>query len=137
MIAGTSGRNYEISMDRTLWVLIISNVLMTSFAQIILKGGMSTPAVTHGLADGLRWASIPAVATSPLVLLGMFMYFGSALIWLIVLSRIEVSLAYPFVGLGFLLTMVLGWAIYGDSLSLMRVAGTLMIAAGVAMLARS
>ena len=124
-------------MDRTLWLLIIANVLMTSLAQIVLKGGMSTPAVVQGLADGLRWSSVITVAASPLVILGMFMYFGSALVWLLVLSRIEVSLAYPFVGLGFVITMVLGWAIYGDSLSLMRLAGTLMIASGVALLARS
>jgi multidrug transporter EmrE-like cation transporter len=50
---------------------------------------------------------------------------------------VQVSLAYPFVGLGFVLTMLLGWAIHGDSLSVARVAGTLIISLGVVILARS
>jgi multidrug transporter EmrE-like cation transporter len=50
---------------------------------------------------------------------------------------VEVSLAYPFVGLGFVITMLLGWWIHGDTLSLMRVGGTVLIAVGVAVLAHS
>ena len=125
------------SMNKTLWLLIISNVLLTSLAQIVLKAGMSNPAVLQGLAGGLRWPTAITVASNPMVMLGLAMYFGAAVIWLLVLARIEVSLAYPFVGLGFILTMLLGWWIHGDTLSTARVVGTMMIACGVAVLARS
>ena len=124
-------------MTKNVLLLILVNVLMTSFAQIVLKAGMSTPTVTRSLAEGFRWSVAPGVLASPLVLLGLGMYFGAALVWLIVLSKIEVSLAYPFVGLGFVITMLFGWTFFGDSMSAARVGGTLMIAAGVAVLARS
>jgi drug/metabolite transporter (DMT)-like permease len=67
----------------------------------------------------------------------MCLYVGGALVWLVVLTRVEVSLAYPFVAMGFVLTLILGWWLQGDSIGLMRVAGTLLIAAGVVLVARS
>ena len=60
----------------------------------------------------------------------------SAAIWLLVLARVEVSFAYPFVGIGFIVTMVLGWWLMGDSIGLQRLAGTLLITAGVVLIAR-
>ena len=68
--------------------------------------------------------------------MGLTLYFLSAVVWLLVLSRVEVSFAYPFVGIGFILTMLLGWLAMGDTMSLARVAGTLLIAGGVVLIAR-
>jgi multidrug transporter EmrE-like cation transporter len=67
----------------------------------------------------------------------LLIYFLSAGVWLFVLARVDVSLAYPFVGLGFILTMLLGWGMRGEILSVHRVAGTALIVAGVVLLARS
>lgn len=47
------------------------------------------------------------------------------------LARLDVSMAYPFVGLGFILTMLLVFFVLGESLSTMRIVGTLLITAGV------
>lgn len=124
-------------MDRSLILLILSNVALTSVAQIVLKAGMSAEPVARSFATGEKWTMVMATATNPLVLIGLAMYVAGAAVWLVVLSRMEVSLAYPFVGLGFVVTMVLGWQIHGDNLSASRLAGTLLIAGGVAMLARS
>ena len=89
------------------------------------------------LAEGLRLPSLVTVLLHPWVFLGLAMYGGAALVWLLVLSRIEVSLAYPFVGLGFLVTMVLAWLFLGETVSVPRIAGTLLIAAGIVVLART
>ena len=48
----------------------------------------------------------------------------------------DVSFAYPFVGIGFILTMLMGWLALGDLMSPSRVVGTLLIAAGVVLIAR-
>lgn len=124
-------------MNKTVALLILTNVLLTSVAQILLKGGMSAPAVVRGLAEGFRWSTVAVVAGNPLVATGLAMYFLSAVVWLVVLSRVQVSLAYPFIGAGFVVTMLLAWFIYGETLTSARVAGTLLIAIGVAVLARS
>jgi len=124
-------------MDRSVLILILINVLLTSFAQIVLKAGMSTQAVLGSVGGGFRLASFGTIFTSPYVILGLVMYFASAFIWLIVLSKVEVSLAYPFVGLGFIVTMVLGALVHGDAVGFMRILGTLLVAVGVVVLARS
>ena len=122
-------------MNRSTVLLILANVAMTSFAQIILKHGMSSPEVARLLAGGVRLSGVAGVLLHPWVALGLVLYFAAAVVWLLVLSRVDVSLAYPFVGLGFVVTMFLAWAILGEAVTPMRAAGTLLIAAGVALLA--
>jgi drug/metabolite transporter (DMT)-like permease len=124
-------------MTTHVLLLILTSVSLTSFAQIVLKAGMSDTTVLNALDAGMGWPAVWSIATQPLVVGGLLLYFGAAFVWLLVLARVQVSLAYPFVGLGFVLTMLLGWAIHGDSLSVARVAGTLIISLGVVILARS
>ncbi|MCC5869647.1 MAG: hypothetical protein JJU27_14195 [Gammaproteobacteria bacterium] len=124
-------------MDRTVGILLALNIVLTSSAQIVLKAGMSNPYVLAQLSSGLKLSAVPAILTNWLVLTGLAVYFASAFIWLLILSKVEVSLAYPFVGVGFVLTMILAAMIHGDQLTGARVAGTLFIAVGVAVLARS
>jgi hypothetical protein len=109
-------------MDRSTFTAVMISVLLGAFAQIILKAGMSAPATVNALSKGTTWSFVQSTASSPLVWIGLACYGGAALVWLIVLARVEVSLAYPLVGLGFVVTMILG--------------GTLLIAAGVALISR-
>lgn len=118
-------------------MLVLANVAMTSLAQIVLKAGMSAPDVVRALAGGFRLPALVTVFLHPWVVIGLTLYAGAALVWLLVLAKVDVSLAYPFVGLGFVVTMVLAWAFMGESVSATRIAGTLLITAGVVVLARS
>lgn len=122
-------------MTRSTVLLILANVAMTSLAQIILKFGMSSPEVARALSGGIRLSGVASALFHPWVISGLVLYFAAALVWLLVLSKVDVSLAYPFVGLGFVITMALAWAFLGEAVTATRVAGTLLIAAGVALLA--
>lgn len=124
-------------MNRSTLVLILANVVMTSLAQIVLKAGMSAPDVVRALSGGLRLPALATVFLHPWVIIGLALYAGAAVVWLLVLAKVDVSLAYPFVGLGFVVTMVLAWAFIGETVSATRIAGTLLIVAGVVVLARS
>lgn len=124
-------------MDRSVFMLVLASVLMSAFAQIALKSGMSTPAVAAASAEGLTWLMVRTVAVSPFVLLGLFLYFASAAVWLLVLARVDVGLAYPFVGLGFVVTVLLAWGLRGEEPTAGRIAGALIICLGVVVLARS
>ena len=124
-------------MNRSTLMLILANVIMTSLAQIVLKAGMSAPDVVRALSGGLRLPALVTVFLHPWVIIGLTLYVGAAVVWLLVLAKIDVSLAYPFVGLGFVVTMVLAWAFIGETVSATRIAGTLLIVAGVVVLARS
>jgi multidrug transporter EmrE-like cation transporter len=124
-------------MNRASLLAVLLSVSLGVGAQLLLKAGVSTPAVTQALATGQRTGMLLSFALSPLVWLGLFVYGTSAIVWLFVLAKVDVGLAYPFVGLGFVLTMLLGWMLYGEALSVARVLGALLIVAGVVVLARS
>jgi drug/metabolite transporter (DMT)-like permease len=124
-------------VNRSTLLLIVANVAMTSFAQIVLKAGMGAPDVVRALAAEARLPAMLTVLLHPWIVVGLSLYAGAALVWLLVLSKVEVSLAYPFVGLGFVVTMGLAWAFLGEAISVGRVTGTLMIAAGIVVLAKT
>lgn len=123
-------------MNKYVILLIALSVLLSAFAQIALKAGMSSVSVLQALQATPGIPAVRVIITNIFVLVGLSLYFASAAVWLLVLARVDVSLAYPFVGLGFIVTMLLAWLIHGEALSLAKVAGTLLIACGVIVLAR-
>lgn len=121
-------------MNPKVLMLIFASVTLSSLAQVVLKLGMATPAMRGpfaGFAPAL-WA----MGSNPLLLGGMAMYGLGALAWLGVLARAEVSAAYPFVGLGFVLTMGLGAWFFGEPITPSRALGTALIVGGVVLVAR-
>jgi drug/metabolite transporter (DMT)-like permease len=72
-----------------------------------------------------------------MVVVGLGLYGVGAILWLFVLGRAPLSLAYPFVGTGFILTMLAGAYCLNESLSGGRICGTLLIATGCVLVARS
>jgi len=115
---------------------ILLSVLLSSLAQIILKAGMSSASVLQALHLSPGLPAIRAIATNYFVIGGLGLYFASAVVWLFVLAKVDVSIAYPFVGLGFVLTMLLAYFVFGEALSLLKIAGTILIASGIVLLAR-
>lgn len=72
-----------------------------------------------------------AVLGSPGVWLGLVVYGLSAVLWLFVLARVDLSVAYSFVSLGFLLVMALGAILFGEPITWMKVLGTMLVALGI------
>jgi multidrug transporter EmrE-like cation transporter len=74
---------------------------------------------------------------TPGVMVGLALYGFGTLLWLTALARVDVSQAYPFVGLGFVLTAILGYLIFGDPLTPQRIAGILVVMGGIWLVAQS
>jgi multidrug transporter EmrE-like cation transporter len=68
---------------------------------------------------------------------GLFAYVASAGVWLYVLSQLEVSKAYPFVGLGFVLTMLFAYLFLNEPITALKLTGTLLIVSGVVLVSLS
>lgn len=101
-------------------------------AQIVLKAGMSSDNVQQVLAlEGSIHEKIFVILTNFYVFLGLFLYISGAAVWLMVLSKADVTYAYPFMGLGLILTLLMGVFILGEPLSTAKVIGTLMIVGGI------
>jgi multidrug transporter EmrE-like cation transporter len=117
-------------------VLAVISILMSVAAQFALKAGMKA-ARDRGLLDaGLSPASLPQILSEPAIVGGFVLYGLGALLWLAVLARWDVSKAYPLVGLGFIVTAAVGHLL-GEQLTPLRLAGIVLICAGVVAVARS
>ena len=114
--------------------LTLISVTISAVAQIVLKYGMSSAATKAALAAGGTQAAL-GIAGNPWVWLGFGLYGFGAVLWLGVLAKVDVSQAYPFVGLGFLLTMLFGITVLGEAFSVTRLLGTLLVLAGVVLVA--
>src|SRR5690606_36488631 len=107
----------------------------TSFGQVLLKTGMMQPMVQAALGERSGLLLAQAFMGEVRLLAGLFLYGAAAITWMFVLARIELSLAYPFIGLSFILVLLLSWVALGERPDPVGLAGTLLIALGVGLIA--
>jgi len=104
--------------------------------QMLLKQGMTKMGEQSLALGGLGNIGL-RIATSPWVILGLMVYVSGTFFWLIALSRVELSFAYPFASLSYVLILATGWALLGETVSLFRLAGVVTICLGVLIVSQS
>jgi multidrug transporter EmrE-like cation transporter len=116
--------------------LILTGVLLNAAAQLLLKAGSR---VVTGLAFDLEGAGalIGRMALSPPILTGLACYAISVVVWVVALSRVDVSVAYPMLSVGYVVNALAAWMLFGENLSGTRVLGIGIIIAGCWLVARS
>jgi multidrug transporter EmrE-like cation transporter len=105
-------------------------VLLSVSAQFVIKAGLVSAAAQGVSLSPLGLKAAIALVLNPGVAAGLALYTLGALVWLGVLSRWDVSKAYPLEGLGFVLVVVIGFLI-GEPVTLKRTLGVLLICVGV------
>lgn len=116
--------------------LILFTVTLSACAQLALKLAVSQKQVVSAL-DADVSSGLFAAALSPLVWLGTVIYVLSFALWLFVLSKVDLSVAYPFVGISFVVTMAFGGMFLDEQISASRLIGTLLIVAGCVFVGKS
>lgn len=116
--------------------MVFMSVLCGVLGQLALKAGMTQVGQIGGsaLTDP---AALARVAMSPMVVGGLALYALGAASWLTVLSRVPLSLAYPLLALGYVITPLLAWLVFKESMTPLRGVGILVIALGVILVTRS
>ena len=117
-------------------IIAIVSIALSVAAQFALKAGMSGAEIKAVMAQPLGLRSLFAILTDKYVFLGFLLYGLGAIVWLGVLSKWDVSKAYPLVGLGFVFTVGIGFMV-GEGVTFSRVAGVALICAGVFLVGRS
>jgi multidrug transporter EmrE-like cation transporter len=116
--------------------LVLTGVMLNAAAQLLLKAGSrAISGVEFSFANG--WTLAERIALNPPILAGLACYVVSVVFWILALSRVDVSIAYPMLSVGYIVTAVAGWLLFAESLSVTRVAGIFIIIAGVWLVARS
>ena len=119
------------------FVPLILFVVVTNFlSQILLKKGMTDIGEFDLNGEGL-WNIAGTVATNWAVIAGLIVMVISMASHLVVLSRVEISYAYPFLGLSFVLVALYGYYFLDEAVTIWRSAGVLLIVAGVAVIAKT
>lgn len=125
-------------MTLRLLSLILFSVSLSALAQLLLKVGVERAGTATAASEAAPIVQrISDMLFSPFVLFGLMTYAFGTLVWLFVLAKAPLSVAYPFVGAGFILTALMGALILGEELSLLRISGIVLIAIGCACVARS
>jgi drug/metabolite transporter (DMT)-like permease len=118
--------------------LILFTVATNAAAQIMLKKGML---VLGPLAAPAGFGSVVvtafSVVFSPWVFAGLTMFVVSMASHLIVLSRVELSFAYPFLSLAYIIVAAYAFFIFGEDVGLARIAGIALIMAGTVFISMS
>ena len=123
-------------MNAISFALILTGVLLNAAAQLLLKAG--TTAVGHfaftlenALPMGLK------LAFEPHIMGGLGCYVISVVVWIMALSRVPVSVAYPMLSIGYVVNALIAWQWFGEALSASKLLGIGIIIVGVFLVAKS
>jgi len=118
------------------WVFIAVTIVVSVAGQLLLKAGMNAAGSVDQIGQLFSGHYLSRVACTWQVWVGLCMYGLGALSWLVVLSRENLTSAYPFLGLIYILILVTGHWILGEPTQWWQVAGTVLVAIGVVLVAR-
>lgn len=115
---------------------IFTGILLNALAQLLLKAGTNAVGAIHLTAE--NWLRIAMqLATQLPILGGLTCYVVSVAVWIIGLSRVDVTIAYPLLSLGYIVNAIGAWYFLGEAVSAQRIAAIAIIILGVALLTRS
>lgn len=118
------------------YLYIFLCVVLNVISQLLLKTGMNTIGHFQMEATNLLNTSIK-IATNPNIIIGLLLYGLSFALWLVALSRLDVSLAYPLLSIGYIIMPFVAYLFLGEVLSILRIVGICIIIVGVYIVSKS
>jgi len=124
-------------MNLTTFAFIISGVILNACAQLLLKAGTNAIGGAIHLTMSNWFETFVKVVTQLPILGGLACYAISLVVWIIGLSRTDVTIAYPMLSLGYVVSAFGAWMFLGEAVSPQRLAAIGVIVIGVVLLART
>jgi multidrug transporter EmrE-like cation transporter len=117
--------------------LILVSVLFAVSGQLTLKSAMTNIPAIGARQVKTPGATIKRVAKQPRLWVGLFLFGVSAIFWLVVLTRLPLSVAYPFVGVTYIIVVVWSRFVLDEAVPPLRWLGVVMVALGIAVVGLS
>lgn len=117
------------------WIYLALTITMTSVGQVLLKLATAQPEFQGALQRG-PGALTRAALGEPRLLAGVTLYGLATALWLLVLARLDLSLAYSMATASFVLVLVLSCATLGETIGVARLCGAAMIVVGIVFVSR-
>ena len=122
-------------MTLAIFYILIS-VVAGAAGQVLLKKGMGSMGPLTLSIDQLGnilWR----IGTNPYVVIGLAIYVAGTVFWLTALSRVDLSYAYPFASLSYVVMLIASWQLFNENITVVRLLGTLIVCLGVFIISRS
>jgi len=116
--------------------LILTGVLLNAAAQLLLKAGTNRIGTFEFSLDNILPIA-KAVSMHPHILVGLGCYGISVVVWIMALSRVPVSVAYPLLSIGYIVNAFAAWQLFGESLTAQKLVGIGVICIGVWLVTKS
>lgn len=121
-------------MDIFTFCIAVFGVLLNAFAQLSIKFGLKSVGVLS-LKNGI-FALLWQVIFNAGIFTGLALYVVSVGVWIYVLSKVEVSIAYPLLSIGYIVNLFLASLLFGEAITVQKLAGVGIIIIGVVVLTR-
>lgn len=118
-----------------VWILLISGVLLNAGAQLLIKAGTTALGSQLVSPDGIL-QTVLRVVLQPFIVGGLLCCVVSVGLWIVVLSKAPVSVAYPMLSIGYIVNAFLAYFLFGEALTVWKLVGIGVIVLGVFILAR-
>lgn len=115
---------------------VLASVVLTGVAQLLIKRGVSTLGMMEIVPGAVFW-SLTRLLLEPFIMGGLFLFGVATVLWMLALSVVDLSYAFPFVSLSILLTTVGARVFLRESVSATRLVGIALICTGVGLIALS
>jgi multidrug transporter EmrE-like cation transporter len=124
-------------MTLPTFAFILAGVLLNACAQLLLKAGTNALGGAITLNTQNWFSTFVNVLTQWPIVAGLACYGISVVVWIIGLSRTDVTVAYPMLSLGYVVSAIGAWLFLGEIVSPQRMLALAVIIVGVVLLARS
>ena len=123
-------------MSAAAFALLMTGVLLNAGAQLLLKAGTNVLGVITLSRD--TWSdTLLRMATEGHFILGAACYVLSLFVWILGLSRVPVSIAYPLLSVGYIVNAIAAHYVFGEDVTATRWLGIGFIVVGVWLVAKS
>lgn len=123
-------------MNITSFSLILLGVLLNAAAQLLLKAGTTRIGAFDFSFENIVPIGLK-VATQWPIIAGLACYGVSVVVWILALSRVPVSVAYPMLSIGYVVNAFAAYYLFGESLTAQKLLGIGFILIGIYLVARS
>ena len=123
-------------MNLVSFSLILTGVLLNAAAQLLLKAGTTRVGEFQFSLENVLPIGIKIAGQWPIIA-GLACYAISVVVWIMALSRVPVSLAYPMLSIGYIVNAFAAWWLFGESLTAQKLIGIAVIIVGVWLVAKS
>jgi multidrug transporter EmrE-like cation transporter len=121
-------------MRLNTFLIAVVSVLLNAAAQLAIKSGTNSLRGMD-LKDGVM-ALILKIVFNPGVISGLLFYVISVAVWIYVLSKVEVGVAYPLLSIGYVINLFLAAWLFGELITINKIFGVCLIISGVYIITR-